>query len=605
MSSPTVPSDALPSDGAWMDRALRLAALADGGTSPNPLVGAVVLDADGRLVGEGFHRRAGESHAEALALARAGDRARGGTLVVTLEPCCHHGRTPPCTDAVLAAAPARVVVAMADPDPRVAGRGLERLRAAGITVVEGVRRPQAQALNSAFVHRVQQGRPEGWLKWAASADGRTALPNGASQWISGASARDWVHQLRSRCDAVIVGGGTLRADDPLLTSRGRRDPEPVRVVLSRRLDLPRQAQLWDLSGAPTLVAHGPVTEEAGLGVLAWLDDRGIPRLPLPVAEPLALLQALAERGCNRVLWECGPALAAAALRQGCVQQLALVQAPLLLGGMAARTALGDLGLEDLAAAPRLHDLGVTVLGGDRLWRLALPVPPPRRPEPELMDGDDQAAAYAAADFSVEDGAFADRFLALVQPGWGDGSGRAVLDLGCGPGNISERLARRLPAAQVLGLDGAAAMLAIADDRRRRADPPLPGLAYRQVTFPLDPATLEALRARCRWDAVVCNSVLHHLHEPAVFWQTLRELVPAGALLLLRDLRRPDDEPTRLALVQRHAADAPAVLRHDFAASLAAAFTPAEVEGQLLQAGLTGLQVRPLGDRHLEVWGILP
>jgi len=216
-----------------------------------------------------------------------------------------------------------------------------------------------------------------------------------------------------------------------------------------------------------------------------------------------------------------------------------------------------------------------------------------------------AAAYAAADFSVEDGAFADRFLALVQPGWGDGSGRAVLDLGCGPGNISERLARRLPAAQVLGLDGAAAMLAIADDRRRRADPPLPGLAYRQVTFPLDPATLEALRARCRWDAVVCNSVLHHLHEPAVFWQTLRELVPAGALLLLRDLRRPDDEPTRLALVQRHAADAPAVLRHDFAASLAAAFTPAEVEGQLLQAGLTGLQVRPLGDRHLEVWGILP
>lgn len=602
MNSPTVPSEALPSDGAWMDRALRLAALADGGTSPNPLVGAVVLDARGQLVAEGFHRRAGEPHAEALALARAGERARGGTLVVTLEPCCHHGRTPPCTDAVLAAAPARVVVAMADPDPRVAGRGLERLRAAGLTVVEGVRRPQALRLNSAFVHRVQQGRPEGWLKWAASADGRTALPNGASQWISGAPARDWVHGLRSRCDAVIVGGGTLRADNPLLTSRARRDPEPLRVVLSRHLNLPRQAQLWDLSVAPTLVAHGP---EADGDCLAWLEALGIEMLPLPVASPLALLQALAARGCNRVLWECGPALAAAALRQGCVQQLALVQAPLLLGGAAARTALGDLGLEDLAAAPRLQDLGLTSLGNDRLWRLALPSPPSRRPEPELMEGDEQAAAYAAADFSVEDGALVDRFAVLAGEAWGDGQGRAVLDLGCGPGNICERLARRWPAARVLGLDGAAAMLAIAEERRRRADPPLVGLAYRQVTFPLDPMATAALRAEGPWAAVVSNSVLHHLHEPAVFWQTLRDLAPPAALLLLRDLRRPADEDQRRALVQRHAASAPAVLRHDFAASLAAAFTPAEVEAQLLQAGLTGLQVRPLGDRHLEVWGPLP
>ncbi len=597
MTFPTVPSDVLPSDAAWMDRALRLAALADGGTSPNPLVGAVVLDAEGQLVAEGFHRRAGEPHAEALALARAGDRARGGTLVVTLEPCCHHGRTPPCTEAVLAAAPARVVVAMADPDPRVAGRGLERLRAAGLTVVEGVRRQEALRLNSAFVHRVQQGRPEGWLKWAASADGRTALPNGASQWISGAPARDWVHRLRSRCDAVIIGGGTLRADDPLLTSRGRRTPEPLRVVLSRRLDLPRRAQLWDTGVAPTLVAHGPGAEG-----LAWLDGLGVERLPLAVASPLALLQALAARGCNRVLWECGPGLAAAALRQGCVQQLALVQAPLLLGGDPARTGLGDLGLQDLDAAPRPTDLGVTALGHDRLWRLALPSPPARRPEPELMDGDDQAIAYAAADFSVEDGALVDRFVALAGPGWGDGRGRAVLDLGCGPGNICQRLAQRLPAARLLGLDGAAAMLAIAEDRRRRADPPLTGLAYRQGCLPLDPEATRALRAEGPWDAVVSNSLLHHLHDPAVFWRTLVDLAAPGALVLLRDLRRPDDEARRQALVAVHAATAPPVLRHDFAASLAAAFTPAEVEAQLLQAGLTGLQVRPLGDRHLEVWG---
>ena len=549
-------------------------------------------------------RRAGEPHAEALALARAGDRARGGTLVVTLEPCCHHGRTPPCTEAVLAAAPARVVVAMADPDPRVAGRGLERLRAAGLTVVEGVRRQEALSLNSAFVHRVQQGRPEGWLKWAASADGRTALPNGASQWISGAPARDWVHRLRSRCDAVIIGGGTLRADDPLLTSRGRRTPEPLRVVLSRRLDLPRRAQLWDTGVAPTLVAHGPGAEG-----LAWLDGLGVERLPLAVASPLALLQALAARGCNRVLWECGPGLAAAALRQGCVQQLALVQAPLLLGGDPARTGLGDLGLEDLAAAPRLLDLGLTTLGHDRLWRLALPTPPARRPEPELMDGADQAIAYAAADFSAEDGALVDRFVALTDGGWGgawgEGGGRAVLDLGCGPGNISQRLAQRFPAARLLGLDGAAAMLAIAEDRRRRADPPLPGLAYRQVCLPLEPAAREALRAEGPWDAVVSNSLLHHLHDPAVFWQTVVDLAPPGALVLVRDLRRPDDEARRQTLVAIHAATAPPVLRHDFAASLAAAFTPAEVEAQLLQAGLPGLQVRPLGDRHLEVWGQRP
>ena len=386
----------------WMRRALQLAALGAGRTSPNPLVGALVLDAAGTLVGEGFHARAGEAHAEVGALAQAGERARGGTLVVTLEPCCHHGRTPPCSEAVIAAGIIRVVVAMGDPNPRVDGGGLAQLRAAGIEVITGVLEAEARSLNAAFLHRIATGRPLAILKWAMSLDGRTALPNGASQWISGPAARTWVHQLRASCDAVIVGGGTLRADDPLLTSRGRRTPEPLRVVLSRNLDLPETAQLWDTAAAPTLVVHGPEapaearaaidrwiaariatgSEHAGHGAVAeaLADSRGtgapdsvrpagLERLELPACEPGALLEALAARGCNTVLGECGPELAAAALRQGCVQRIAAVIAPKLLGGLAARTPLGDLGLTAMTQVGVWSEQGLQRLGPDLLWRL--------------------------------------------------------------------------------------------------------------------------------------------------------------------------------------------------------------------------------------------
>jgi diaminohydroxyphosphoribosylaminopyrimidine deaminase/5-amino-6-(5-phosphoribosylamino)uracil reductase len=349
----------------WMARALQLAALAVGRTSPNPLVGAVVLDADGQLVGEGFHARAGGPHAEVGALAQAGERARGGTLVVTLEPCCHHGRTPPCSEAVIAAGIARVVLAMADPNPLVAGGGITRLRAAGLEVIEGVMEAEARRLNRAFLHRVATGRPLGILKWAMSLDGRTALPNGVSQWISGPEARGWVHRLRARCDAVIVGGGTVRADDPLLTSRGQRSPEPLRVVLSRRLDLPQTARLWDTAAAATLLIHGP---EAPVERCDRFDALGVERLALEICEPGALALALAQRGCNQVLWECGPELAAAAVRQGCVQQLAAVIAPKLLGGLPARTALGDLGLERLDGPWALQGLDLRWLGPDLLWQ---------------------------------------------------------------------------------------------------------------------------------------------------------------------------------------------------------------------------------------------
>ncbi len=328
----------------WMRRALQLAALAEGRTSPNPLVGAVVLDSDGRLVGEGFHSRAGQPHAEPGALKQAGEAARGGTIVVTLEPCCHQGRTPPCTEAILAAGIQRVVVALTDPDPRVAGGGLQRLRDAGLEVISGILESEAAHQNRAFVHRVRTGRPWGVLKWAMSLDGRTALPNGASQWISGPPARAWVHQLREQCDAVIVGGGTVRADDPLLTSRGRRSPEPLRVVLSRSLDLPVAAQLWQQDVASTLVAHAfSEALEPQASRLAALQALGVELRKLDRCEPEVLLSELARRGCNRVLWECGPGLASVALQQGCVQEIAAVIAPKLLGGELARTPLGDLG----------------------------------------------------------------------------------------------------------------------------------------------------------------------------------------------------------------------------------------------------------------------
>ncbi|MEB3302246.1 MAG: bifunctional diaminohydroxyphosphoribosylaminopyrimidine deaminase/5-amino-6-(5-phosphoribosylamino)uracil reductase RibD [Cyanobacteriota bacterium] len=352
----------------WMERALQLAGLAAGRTSPNPLVGAVVLDADGALVGEGFHARAGEPHAEVEALRQAGDRARGGTLVVTLEPCCHHGRTPPCCEAVIAAGLSRVVVALTDPDPRVAGAGLARLRAAGLEVVVGVGEERARGQNRAFLHRCQEGRPLGLLKWAMSLDGRTALPNGESQWISGPAARDWVHGLRALCDAVIVGGGTVRADNPRLTSRGRRQPEPLRVVLSQSLDLPGQASLWNQEEAATLVAHGP---QASAEACSRIDALGIARLPLERCSPLPLLEALAKRGCNQVLWECGPALAAAALREGCVQEVAAVIAPKLLGGEPARTPLAGLGIESMERVWALPCSELTWLEGDLLWRTAV------------------------------------------------------------------------------------------------------------------------------------------------------------------------------------------------------------------------------------------
>ncbi len=351
----------------WMRRALQLAALAKGKTSPNPLVGAVVLDSNGILVGEGFHPRAGNQHAEVMALSQAADAADGGTLIVTLEPCCHQGRTAPCTEAVISAGITRVVGALQDPDPRVAGAGFARLKDAGLKVITGVLEKEAAYQNRAFIHRVTTGRPWGVLKWAMSLDGRTALPNGESQWITGLEARSWVHELRSECDAVLVGGGTVRADDPLLTSRGASSPEPIRVVFSKSLNLPSKAKLWDLTLAKTVIAYGPGANLESLSRLPL----GPERLFINPSEPFALLQALAHKGCNQILWECGPSLASLAIKQDCVQELAVLLAPKLLGGLPARTALSDLGNTSLNQALLLQLSGFRQLGDDWLMKALL------------------------------------------------------------------------------------------------------------------------------------------------------------------------------------------------------------------------------------------
>ncbi len=351
----------------WMRRAIQLALLAEGRTSPNPLVGAIVLDASGRLVGEGFHTEAGKAHAEIEALAQAGDRSLNGTIVVTLEPCCHQGLTPPCTEALIKAGLKRVVVGMVDPDPRVSGNGISRLKDSGLEVIEGVLKQECEWINREFSFRVRHGRPWGILKWAMSLDGRIGLSNGCSKWITNASARDSVHQIRSKCDAVIVGGGTVRSDDPLLTSRGKSNFEPLRVVFSRSLNLPKSAKLWDTTMAKTIIAYGPDGNED------FLSDfpSGPEKLLLNSTEPTELLISLGKKGCNKILWECGPLLATSAIKANCVQELIVFVAPKLLGGKSAMSPLESFGFESINSTYKLQHSFLTRKGEDLCWRLLI------------------------------------------------------------------------------------------------------------------------------------------------------------------------------------------------------------------------------------------
>ena len=349
----------------WMRRSIQLALLAKGRTSPNPVVGSLVLDSSGRLVGEGFHKGAGNAHAEIEALDQARERAIDGTIVVTLEPCCHQGLTPPCTEAIIKAGLRRVVVGMVDPDPRVSGNGISRLKDSGLEVIDGVLKQECESINREFIFRVCNGRPWGILKWAMSLDGRIALPNGSSKWITNNSARDSVHQIRSKCDAVIVGGGTVRADDPLLTSRGKINIEPLRVVFSRSLDLPKAAKLWDTKIAKTIIAYGPEGNEA---FFSDLPD-GPEKLLLNSNDPSELLRSLGKKGCNKILWECGPLLATSAIEANCVQELVVFVAPKLLGGNSAMTPLNSFGFESINSTYKLQHSFLDRKGDDLCLRL--------------------------------------------------------------------------------------------------------------------------------------------------------------------------------------------------------------------------------------------
>jgi len=352
----------------FMARALELAERGRGLTSPNPMVGAVVVSGD-TIVGEGFHERAGGPHAEVRALAAAGARSRDATLYVTLEPCSHHGRTPPCAPAVLAAGIRRVVVALVDPNPLVAGRGLALLREAGVDVVEAILVEDAERQNRAFVTAMRLGRPHVTLKAAMTLDGRIADVHGESKWITGPEARAVAHRLRRDSDAIVVGVGTALQDDPALTVRLERPwpREPYRVVLDTHARTPADARL--ITAATPARALVIVGEDAGPARVAAIAASGATVIPVATRDGRidlhAALAALAAREVRAVLVEGGGEVHGAFVDAGLVDRVALFLAPRLLGGRAATPAVAGVG-RALESAPRIVGLEVTRVGDDLL-----------------------------------------------------------------------------------------------------------------------------------------------------------------------------------------------------------------------------------------------
>ena len=356
-------------DQQWMRRALDLAARARGRTSPNPMVGAVLVK-DGQLIGEGFHAYTGSDHAEVAALRDAGPAATGATLYVSLEPCCHYGRTPPCVDQILQAGIRRVVAACEDPNPAVSGKGIAALRAAGLSVDVGVLTEEAERLNEAFFTHVRTGRPFVTLKVAASLDGKIATRTGESRWITGESARRRVHQLRNEVDAVLVGIGTVLRDDPLLTTRlGIADQrDPTRVIVDNLARLPLRAKVVNrASTAPTILA---VSQMAPRTKLEALEREGVQVIVVESSPRRVslerLIEALGKRGVLSVMIEGGAEINASALREGIVDKVLVFLAPTLIGGKSTPTAVGGDGIESLSQAVRLRDVRIERFDGDIL-----------------------------------------------------------------------------------------------------------------------------------------------------------------------------------------------------------------------------------------------
>jgi diaminohydroxyphosphoribosylaminopyrimidine deaminase / 5-amino-6-(5-phosphoribosylamino)uracil reductase len=353
-------------DVALMSEALSLARRGLGRTRPNPPVGAVVVRA-GRVVGRGWHRRAGGPHAEVVALAEAGSRARGGTLYVTLEPCSHFGRTPPCAPVVVEAGLRRVVVGAGDPNPRVRGRGLRVLERAGVETVVGVCEAEARELIRAYARHVQTGLPFVRLKLAASADGKIAAQGGASRWITGPRARRLVHEWRDEFDAVLVGADTVLADDPALTCRRRGGRDPIRIVVDGSLRTPPTARLLRDGRSPVWIA---TRRGASARRAAALAASGAEVLTLPArrghVDLGALLRELGKRDVVSLLVEGGSRLAGALLGEGRVDELRWFSAPILIGGDGIPM-IGSLGVKSPQRALRLVDLEGRSVGRDHLW----------------------------------------------------------------------------------------------------------------------------------------------------------------------------------------------------------------------------------------------
>ena len=365
-------------DHAHMAHALRLAERGLFSTQPNPRVGCVIAHGE-QVVGEGWHQRAGEPHAEVFALRAAGERARGATAYVTLEPCAHHGRTPPCAEALIGAGVARVVMAVQDPFPQVAGRGSAMLRAAGIAVDVGLMGEAARELNIGFFSRLERGRPFVRVKLAMSLDGRTALANGDSKWITGEAARADVQRWRARSSAILTGSGTVLADNPRLTVRLADGPAfaPLRVLLDRRLRTPAGSHVLD-GTAPTLVLH-EASADCADNRFALVEQAAMPTHGNGL-DLHAVLAELAARDCNEVHVEAGPTLCGALFAAGLADELLLYVAPLLLGDTA-RALLNLPALADMAGRWQLQMIEQRMLGQD--WRLrlrrqagAVPMPAP-------------------------------------------------------------------------------------------------------------------------------------------------------------------------------------------------------------------------------------
>ncbi len=345
----------------WMMRAISLASLGKGKTSPNPMVGAVILDKNKNLIAEGFHHKAGAPHAEAMAFNNLKKDAKGGSMFVNLEPCCHQGKTPPCVDKIITSGIKKIYISIEDPDKRVSGKGIKLLKAAGIQVDLGLCKKESLELNKAFIYKNITNKAFGVLKWAMSIDGRIGLKNGNSKWITNEDSRSLVHSSRAEFDAIIIGGNTLRKDNPLLTTRGLKTPEPLRVVFTKTLDLPIKSNLWDCNEAKTLVIYDSSTaNESFLSLI----PKCVEVEKVCSDNPELISKLLAKRGCNKVLWECGPRLATAAIKSNCIQEIITFIAPKILGGENSMNPFGDFEFREMHEIIKLSNSHVSLISND-------------------------------------------------------------------------------------------------------------------------------------------------------------------------------------------------------------------------------------------------